>query len=369
MDLRTTNHPRQQRIGRWEMPIAALSVALVIELVFFAQVFFVVPAKFFAAILPGVIVDATNSERATESFDALAVNPVLQGAAQKKADDMASKGYFAHVAPDGTEPWAWFKRVGYAYVYAGENLAVNFADSKDVVDAWMRSPSHRANIMNGHYTEIGIGVAEGEYQGRHTVFVVQFFGSPANALPRTSVVLSEEVAKAVPAATNPAAAPVSVSQPALSLVPPAGGLAPTPTPEVAAAQTEPARPKSKPKPVLPAAPATPSAPFEPIPAIDPSFVAVRGAPDTVPATPTVVEAVSQRESTVVGQLIASPRATSNAMLLVLMTALGAALLLAAATLERVHLPHALAGGTLALLVAVSFLALNHATVLAAVQIR
>ena len=343
------NHNGRQRIGRWEAPIAALTVALFIELLFLAQVFFVIPAKFFAAILPGVIVDATNSERVMESFGTLAVNPLLQGAAQKKADDMAAKGYFAHTAPDGTAPWAWFRQSGYAYAYAGENLAVNFMDSKDVVDAWMRSPSHHANIMNGKYTEIGIGVAEGEYQGERAVYVVQFFGRPAIAVaatPNISITPAPTVASQPTPAAPPAPAPVAVAT----------------APEVAAAQTQ----MPKPKPAAPRAEMTNPTPVQ---LVDPSFVAVPGTPVTAPIVPAVVETSSGRESTVVGQLIASPRATTNALLLMLMTALAAALLVAGATMERVHLPHALAGGTLALLVVVSFLALNHAVVLAAVQVK
>ncbi|MDO8469709.1 MAG: CAP domain-containing protein [bacterium] len=352
MEEPTNNHYGRQHVGRWELPIAALTVALFIELVFLAQVFFIIPAKFFAAILPGVIVDATNAERGNEVFGTLAVNPLLQGAAQKKADDMAAKGYFAHTAPDGTAPWAWFKQAGYAYAYAGENLAVNFMDSKDVVDAWMRSPSHRANIMNGHYSEIGIGVAEGEYQGQRAVYVVQFFGLPAVALAKAGK----------PAAITP---PASVPAPAPTPTPIV--VVPALAPEVAAAQTEMSKPKpARVKAVPPPALVAPSAPAQ---AVDTSFVAVPGTPETAPVVPAVVETSSGRESTVVGQLLASPRATANVLLLVLMTALGAALLMATATMEHVHLPHALAGATLALLVVVSFLALNHAVVLAAVQVR
>jgi hypothetical protein len=64
-------------------------------------------------------------------------------------------------------------------VHAGENLAIHFTDSGDVVQAWMDSPTHRANIMNGNYTEIGVGTAEGTYEGFDTVYVVQLFGTPA----------------------------------------------------------------------------------------------------------------------------------------------------------------------------------------------
>jgi hypothetical protein len=114
------------------------------------------------------------------------VNPQLVAAAQAKANDMAAKGYFAHVSPDGRTSWSWFKDAGYAFSYAGENLAVDFTDSGNVNQAWLNSPTHRANIMNGHFTEIGIATAVGEYEGHTTTFVVQMFGTPAKT-PQTVV--------------------------------------------------------------------------------------------------------------------------------------------------------------------------------------
>lgn len=132
-----------------------------------------------ALILPRVLVDYANEDRATKKYNQLAINPVLEKAAQLKANDMADKGYFAHKSPDGKTPWYWFEQAGYDFSYAGENLAVNFNDSVDVNTAWMNSPGHRDNIMNNNFTEIGIATAQGFYQGRPTIFVVQLFGRPA----------------------------------------------------------------------------------------------------------------------------------------------------------------------------------------------
>jgi hypothetical protein len=95
---------------------------------------------------------------------------------------MAAKGYFSHVSPDGSTPWDWMAKVGYTYSYAGENLAVNFVDSDDVVSAWMASPEHRANILDANYTEMGYGIAQGEYQGKAATFVVQMFGAPPETI-------------------------------------------------------------------------------------------------------------------------------------------------------------------------------------------
>ncbi len=132
-----------------------------------------------STILPAVIVDLTNEERGTGSLGTLRRSDVLDRAAQLKAQDMAKYEYFAHYSPLGVSPWHWFDQVSYGFVHAGENLAVHFTDSSDVVEAWMDSPSHKANIMNGNYTEIGVGTAKGEYKGFPTIFVVQLFGTPA----------------------------------------------------------------------------------------------------------------------------------------------------------------------------------------------
>ncbi|HMO78331.1 MAG TPA: CAP domain-containing protein [Candidatus Paceibacterota bacterium] len=146
------------------------------------------------AILPAVVVTLTNNERQALAAPPLYRNPLLDQAASLKAEHMAALGYFAHNSPDGVTPWHWFKEVGYVYAHAGENLAVYFSDSDEVVKAWMNSPTHRANIVNSTYQEIGIGTAKGRYQGYDTVFVVQLFGTPAIApLPPRVAAVTEVV--------------------------------------------------------------------------------------------------------------------------------------------------------------------------------
>lgn len=152
-----------------------------------------------STVLPAVIVDLTNSERTDARLISLKRNETLDRAAKLKADDMAQKEYFAHYSPEGVSPWFWFDKAEYRFVHAGENLAVHFTDSNDVVTAWMNSPTHKANIMNGSYTEIGVGTARGEYKGVPTVFVVQLFGTPS----ASSVVMETQPILAVlPEATN-----------------------------------------------------------------------------------------------------------------------------------------------------------------------
>lgn len=136
-----------------------------------------------AAVISSVLIDLGNVDRAMEGLPALSYSPVLERAAKLKAEDMATRGYFAHTAPDGTEPWHWFEVVGYRYVAAGENLALNFADSGDVQRAWMESPAHRANILGSQYAEVGIGTAVGKYQGQDVIFIAQMFGTPIVGIP------------------------------------------------------------------------------------------------------------------------------------------------------------------------------------------
>jgi uncharacterized protein YkwD len=132
-----------------------------------------------SAVYASVLVNLTNQNRAVANISQLTVNPLLEKAAQMKADDMATKGYFAHNTPDGKTPWYWFDQAGYKYIYAGENLAVNFEESTDVETAWMNSRGHFLNIMNPKFTEIGIATSTGIYKNRQAIFVVQLFGAPS----------------------------------------------------------------------------------------------------------------------------------------------------------------------------------------------
>jgi uncharacterized protein YkwD len=165
----------------------------------------------FAAIFVGALISYTNEARADlihtpPGVDrALKTSELLTQAAQLKANDMAEKGYFAHNSPDGKTPWYWLEQVGYQYLYAGENLAIDFVDSKDVTEAWLASPGHRANMLNPNLKEIGIATAVGLYQGRETTFVVQMFATPLptpEALPVPAKKVKTENIFHVPAAVE-----------------------------------------------------------------------------------------------------------------------------------------------------------------------
>ena len=119
-----------------------------------------------------------NSDRASHGLAELNINPLLNLAALAKAQDMIDKNYFAHVSPDGVNPWYWFKSLGYKYSYAGENLAEGYTDAKDLEKSWMNSPTHRANILSPNYSEVGFAVL----RENNTNVVVEFFGSKEEKL-------------------------------------------------------------------------------------------------------------------------------------------------------------------------------------------
>lgn len=124
------------------------------------------------------LLDDTNKKRQENGLAPLKLNEKLNTAAEQKAQNMFAQNYWAHVAPDGTTPWVFIKDSEYQYLYAGENLARGFSTADDVVDAWMKSPSHRENLLSPNYTDIGFAVDSGELTGSETVLVVQMFASP-----------------------------------------------------------------------------------------------------------------------------------------------------------------------------------------------
>jgi hypothetical protein len=142
----------------------------------------------------------TNQKRADSGLKTLVINETLSKAAESKAKDMFDKDYWAHTSPTGKEPWDFISSAGYDYLYAGENLAVDFSHSKSVVEAWYDSPSHRANLLNDKYSEIGFAVVNGELQGRKTTLVVQMFGSPKKQAPRLADTGSNNTPVPVPEA-------------------------------------------------------------------------------------------------------------------------------------------------------------------------
>ncbi|MDP2647869.1 MAG: CAP domain-containing protein [Candidatus Yanofskybacteria bacterium] len=128
----------------------------------------------------------TNNFRNANGLPSLEENFALNSAAVQKLQDMLQNQYFAHVSPTGISPWHWFEVNDYDYSFAGENLAIGFIDASGTVQAWADSPSHRKNMMDSGYTQMGIAVTQGKIKDIEGNVVVQLFGTPVKPLAGTS---------------------------------------------------------------------------------------------------------------------------------------------------------------------------------------
>lgn len=124
------------------------------------------------------IVSLVNELRLQKGSRVLEVVPALTLSSQAKADDMAKNHYFSHTSPDGKTVASLELKYGYDYEFAGENLAMGFNSPKEVVDAWKKSATHYANLVDTDFNNTGIGVKSGEYDGVATAFVAMHFGAP-----------------------------------------------------------------------------------------------------------------------------------------------------------------------------------------------
>lgn len=125
------------------------------------------------------VIELVNQARNKEGLAGFSENEILSKVARDKIEDMIKNNYFAHTSPKGVTPWSWYEKEGYDYKYAGENLAINFLTAEGQQKAWMDSPTHRKNIMNPQFQEIGVAVAAGEINNQMAIITVQEFGTLA----------------------------------------------------------------------------------------------------------------------------------------------------------------------------------------------
>ena len=154
-------------------------------------------------LLQSKIISETNLQRQENGnpsttlrtgLPALVENKKLDEAAIAKANDMFLNQYFEHTSPTGIDPGKLVQSYGYDYVVAGENLILgNFSSEKEVVQDWMNSPGHRANILNNRYTEIGVAIIKGTYKDQTVWIGVQEFGLPLSTCPEPSLVLKNQI--------------------------------------------------------------------------------------------------------------------------------------------------------------------------------
>lgn len=130
-------------------------------------------------ITPENISYLVNQKRIENGLQPLNVDSNLNTAATDKSADMLTKNYFEHFA-FGMTPWDFINKSGYKYLYAGENLAMDFDTAEGTVNGWMNSPKHRENILNPDYEDMGIGISGGSYvennKAHETVLVTNMFG-------------------------------------------------------------------------------------------------------------------------------------------------------------------------------------------------
>lgn len=152
------------------------------------------------------LLTSTNAKRAEAGLDSLILSSTLSQAAAAKAADMFASNYWAHNSPFGKTPWDFIISAGYRYTLAGENLAKNFQTSDSVVDAWMNSPTHKANMVKAGYREVGFAVVNGVLAGEETTLVVQMFGA-TNAAPIAQIPKAQAAGPAPAVALLPSLTP------------------------------------------------------------------------------------------------------------------------------------------------------------------
>jgi uncharacterized protein YkwD len=128
------------------------------------------------------VLAAMNVSRAQNGLEPLHFDSRLIAAAQDRIRDMEDLGYWAHESPDGRSPFVWLKSRGYEFQFAGENLATGFETTEVLVEGWMESPGHRANILSGDYSDCGIAIIDGSTTRRAAgKSIVVLFGKPRAA--------------------------------------------------------------------------------------------------------------------------------------------------------------------------------------------
>lgn len=219
-------------------PLALVSTLLIVAKVLAVGIVFLTPASAdLSTITAARIVQLTNAERTKAGLAPLKVNSLLSSAATQKGNHMLQEDYFAHISPSGVTPWFWMSKVGYIYQVAGENLAIDFIEAEDVVSAWLASPTHKDNMLHSQYTETGVGVVTGEFEGGTSTIVVHMFGLPAGAqastAPSTTIPSPTPAVKATTTKPTPSPSPTPIASPTPTPPAPPGDTTPPRIPRIA----------------------------------------------------------------------------------------------------------------------------------------
>jgi len=157
-------------------------MAIVIKII---MIFFLLSLPASAWLAPEVlkedskkVIALTNNIRLRQGINSLSENGLLDQAALNKAQDMIVNQYFSHMSPSNKNMLNWLSGVGYQSAAAGENLAMGYSSSDEVVAAWVKSKTHYANLIDEDFKEIGVSMFSGNFNGNDTTMVAQYFGSP-----------------------------------------------------------------------------------------------------------------------------------------------------------------------------------------------
>jgi hypothetical protein len=164
---------------------------------------------------PIELLKSSNAERVKAGLPPFRIDYRLNASASDKAADMFAADYWSHVSPTGVQPWHWFEQEQYVYAFAGENLAKDFDTSAGVIQGWMNSQTHRDNLLNSHYSDIGFAVQNGTLQGKETTLVVAHYGALARPVAQTQSVVPPPVT-AAPVAPKTIGAPAPLPPPTQS---------------------------------------------------------------------------------------------------------------------------------------------------------
>lgn len=115
------------------------------------------------------VLNLVNKERRSQGLSALSLSSEAQQAARVRAKEIVSS--FSHTRPNGTSCFTVLNEIGAKYTSAGENIAKGQKTPEQVVEAWMNSPSHRANILSSKYTKLGVGCY---FNGSNTYWAQMF---------------------------------------------------------------------------------------------------------------------------------------------------------------------------------------------------
>ena len=213
----TNNH--RARLLHPEGFVVLIAIAFMFQALFkqFQSTSFGRVLGYASSITVSQVLDLTNKARTAQGENALSLNEQLNQAALAKAVDMFNDQYWSHNSPSGKTPWVFVRGVGYKYSAAGENLARDFGDAPSMVNAWMASPSHKANILQDKYKDIGIAVVDGKLNGIETTLVVQLFGKPTATTPNI-LQQSEQTTQATLNTARVLSDVVSFTQPLISPV-------------------------------------------------------------------------------------------------------------------------------------------------------